>query len=267
MSPACCVRLPMRGGPRWSNARSSRRRTAAVGTPSSRSGSTRHAAPFSRLTTRSRARAGSTRASRTLHRFCGCSSCRQPVRMCGGSCPAGPNGQWCPCGCWRGYPPERAPPRQSGMGNSIMDDHDDNMPPPRPTAVADPGAVIPRATYRVQLNAGFTFRDVTAIVPYLAALGVSHVYCSPYFRARAGSTHGYDVVDHNSFNPEIGDREDFERFVAVLRTHRMGHIVDIVPNHVGILGAENDWWMDVLENGEASRYAQLFDIEWAPSNP
>jgi (1->4)-alpha-D-glucan 1-alpha-D-glucosylmutase len=153
------------------------------------------------------------------------------------------------------------------MRHSIMDDHHDSTSLPRATAAADSGAVIPRATYRVQLNAGFTFRDATAIVPYLAALGVSHVYCSPYFRARAGSAHGYDVVDHNSFNPEIGDREDFERFVAVLRAHRMGHIVDIVPNHVGILGAENDWWMDVLENGEASAYAEFFDIDWAPPNP
>jgi (1->4)-alpha-D-glucan 1-alpha-D-glucosylmutase len=146
------------------------------------------------------------------------------------------------------------------------DDHDSTPLRPSP-ADADSGAVIPRATYRVQLNAGFTFRDLTAIVPYLAALGVSHVYCSPYFRARAGSAHGYDVVDHNSFNPEIGDREDFERFVAALRTHRMGHIVDIVPNHVGILGADNAWWMDVLENGEASSYAGFFDIDWAPPNP
>ena len=137
-----------------------------------------------------------------------------------------------------------------------------------PLAAGNPlVAVIPRATYRLQLNAGFTLRDATAIVPYLAALGISHVYCSPYFRARAGSSHGYDVVDHNAFNPEIGAREDFERFVAALRAHDMGHIVDIVPNHVGILGADNAWWMDVLENGEASAYAGFFDIDWLPPNP
>jgi (1->4)-alpha-D-glucan 1-alpha-D-glucosylmutase len=130
-----------------------------------------------------------------------------------------------------------------------------------------PDSAIPRATYRLQLNSGFTFRDATALVPYLAALGISHLYCSPYFRARAGSAHGYDVVDHNTLNPEIGDIEDFERFVAALRAHGMGHIVDIVPNHVGILGAENRWWMDVLENGEASAYAGFFDIDWAPPNP
>jgi (1->4)-alpha-D-glucan 1-alpha-D-glucosylmutase len=134
-------------------------------------------------------------------------------------------------------------------------------------AAAGVGPVIPRATYRLQLNGGFTFADATAIVPYLAALGISHIYCSPYFRARSGSQHGYDVVDHNAFNPEIGERADFERFVAALRAHGMGHIVDIVPNHVGILGADNAWWMDLLENGEASQYAAFFDIDWAPSNP
>jgi (1->4)-alpha-D-glucan 1-alpha-D-glucosylmutase len=126
---------------------------------------------------------------------------------------------------------------------------------------------IPRVTYRLQLNAAFTFRDATAIVPYLASLGISHVYCSPYFRARSGSMHGYDVVDHNSFNPEIGTREDFEEFVATLRDHHMGHILDIVPNHVGIMGSDNLWWMEVLENGEASVYAEYFDIDWAPANP
>jgi (1->4)-alpha-D-glucan 1-alpha-D-glucosylmutase len=125
---------------------------------------------------------------------------------------------------------------------------------------------IPRATYRVQLNAGFTFRNLTAIVPYLAALGISHVYCSPYFRARAGSAHGYDVVDHNSFNPEIGTREEFDQLVAELRAHDMGHILDIVPNHVGVMGSDNAWWMDVLENGQASIYADYFDIDWSPAN-
>ncbi len=142
------------------------------------------------------------------------------------------------------------------------------MPESESTATASPReALIPRATYRIQLNAGFTFKDATAIIPYLAELGISHVYCSPYFRARAGSNHGYDVVDHNSLNPEIGDRADFERFVAELRAHGMGHILDIVPNHVGIMGADNAAWMDVLENGQASKYAEFFDIDWAPANP
>jgi (1->4)-alpha-D-glucan 1-alpha-D-glucosylmutase len=127
--------------------------------------------------------------------------------------------------------------------------------------------VIPRATYRLQLNASFTFKDATALVPYLAGLGISHVYCSPYFRARPGSVHGYDVVDHNSLNPEIGTRKEFEEFVAALRAHGMGHIMDFVPNHVGIMGADNAWWMDVLENGKASRFAEFFDIDWSPPNP
>jgi (1->4)-alpha-D-glucan 1-alpha-D-glucosylmutase len=126
---------------------------------------------------------------------------------------------------------------------------------------------IPRATYRIQLNGDFTFRQATSIIPYLASLGISHVYCSPYFRARSGSMHGYDVVDHNTFNPEIGNREDFEQFVATLRAHGMGHVLDIVPNHVGIMGADNAWWMDVLENGEASVDAEYFDIDWTPANP
>src|SRR5215470_10299949 len=129
------------------------------------------------------------------------------------------------------------------------------------------GADIPRATYRVQLNKSFTFKDLTAIIPYLDMLGISHVYCSPYFKARSGSMHGYDVVDHNQLNPEIGNREDFESLVAALRAHDMGHILDIVPNHVGIMGADNAWWMDVLENGQASKYADYFDIEWNPANP
>ena len=138
---------------------------------------------------------------------------------------------------------------------------------PHSNARAQPCPFIPRATYRVQLNAGFTFRDATAIVPYLSALGISHVYCSPYFRARAGSLHGYDVVDHNALNAEIGTREDYEEFVATLRAHGMGHILDIVPNHVGVMGSDNAWWMDVLENGEASVYAGYFDIDWTPANP
>jgi (1->4)-alpha-D-glucan 1-alpha-D-glucosylmutase len=122
--------------------------------------------------------------------------------------------------------------------------------------------MLPRATYRLQLNRHFRFDDAAAIVPYLARLGISHVYCSPYLRAHPGSMHGYDVVDHNAFNPEIGSREDFENFVKVLRAHDMGHIADIVPNHAGI-GSDNVWWMDVLQNGEASQYAGYFDIDWS----
>ncbi len=128
-------------------------------------------------------------------------------------------------------------------------------------------ASIPRATYRLQLNRHFTLRDATALVPYFAELGVSHLYCSPYMRARPGSTHGYDVVDHNSLNPEIGTRADLDAFVAELRARGMGHILDWVPNHVGIMGADNAWWMDVLENGQASLYAEFFDIDWENVDP
>jgi (1->4)-alpha-D-glucan 1-alpha-D-glucosylmutase len=120
----------------------------------------------------------------------------------------------------------------------------------------------PRATYRLQLNRDFTFAHATELVPYLAALGVSHVYLSPYFKARAGSTHGYDIVDHNALNPEIGSRAELDRLCLTLREHGMGQVLDIVPNHVGVLGADNAWWRDVLENGRAAAHASFFDIDW-----
>jgi len=120
----------------------------------------------------------------------------------------------------------------------------------------------PRATYRLQLNRDFTFAHATELVPYLAALGVSHVYLSPYFKARTGSTHGYDIVDHNALNPEIGSRAELDRLCATLREHGMGQVLDIVPNHVGVLGGDNAWWRDVLENGRAAAHASFFDIDW-----
>jgi len=126
---------------------------------------------------------------------------------------------------------------------------------------------IPRATYRLQLHRDFGFTKATALVPYLAALGVSHVYCSPYLRARSGSRHGYDIVDHGEINPEIGSSEDFDRFVAELERHGMGQIADVVPNHMGIMGGDNAWWLDVLENGPASAFAEFFDIDWHPLDP
>ncbi|MBI4293048.1 MAG: malto-oligosyltrehalose synthase [Betaproteobacteria bacterium] len=141
---------------------------------------------------------------------------------------------------------------------------------PRPLRSRCPGAGvarIPRATYRLQLHRDFNFADATALVPYLAALGISHVYCSPYLRARPGSRHGYDIIDHGALNPEIGNREDFERFVAALKAHGMGQILDMVPNHMGVMGADNAWWMDVLENGQASAYADFFDIDWNAVDP
>lgn len=122
----------------------------------------------------------------------------------------------------------------------------------------------PWATYRLQLNHQFTFRDAERIVPYLADLGISHVYVSPIFRATPGSMHGYDVVDYGMLNPEIGTRQEFDAFVAALHARGLGLIVDFVPNHMGIEGGRNVWWQEVLENGEASPYAGFFDIDWNP---
>jgi (1->4)-alpha-D-glucan 1-alpha-D-glucosylmutase len=124
----------------------------------------------------------------------------------------------------------------------------------------------PRATYRLQLHRDFTFRDAIALVPYLTGLGISHLYLSPLCEARPGSTHGYDIVNHNRLNPEIGTEEDFQALVAAVREHGMGIIIDIVPNHMGI-GVDNAWWMDVLEWGEASPYAHYFDINWYDGRP
>jgi (1->4)-alpha-D-glucan 1-alpha-D-glucosylmutase len=121
-----------------------------------------------------------------------------------------------------------------------------------------------RATYRVQLNAGFTFDDAARVTAYLARLGVSHVYCSPYLQAAAGSTHGYDVTDHSKVNEELGGAPAHERFCAALTDASMGHVLDIVPNHMAISDASNAWWWDVLANGPSSRYAGYFDIDWDP---
>ncbi|MBV8050813.1 MAG: malto-oligosyltrehalose synthase [Acidobacteriaceae bacterium] len=123
---------------------------------------------------------------------------------------------------------------------------------------------IPVATYRLQFNKDFTFSHATEWVPYLAALGISHCYASPYLRARPGSMHGYDIIDHHHLNPEIGTPQDYQRFVAALHEHGMQQILDIVPNHMGIMGSDNAWWLDVLENGESSVYAEYFDIDWEP---
>ncbi|HEY3161585.1 MAG TPA: malto-oligosyltrehalose synthase [Vicinamibacterales bacterium] len=125
-------------------------------------------------------------------------------------------------------------------------------------------AVVPAATYRLQFNKSFTFDDATAIVDYLDRLGISHGYASSYFTAVPGSTHGYDVSDPTQLNPEIGDRAAYDRWVATLRAHRMGHIIDLVPNHMGIAQSCNPWWHDVLENGPSSQYASFFDIDWRP---
>ncbi|HWK96644.1 MAG TPA: malto-oligosyltrehalose synthase [Pseudolabrys sp.] len=123
-------------------------------------------------------------------------------------------------------------------------------------------AATPHATYRVQLTKDFTFDDAAAIVPYLKALGISHLYASPFLKARPGSTHGYDIVDHDRLNPELGGDEAFARMSDALRANDIGLILDFVPNHMGVGLSDNQWWLDVLEWGEHSPHAEAFDIDW-----
>ena len=96
---------------------------------------------------------------------------------------------------------------------------------------------------------------------------MSHCYASSYLEAVPGSTHGYDVTDPTRLNPEIGDERSYWRWVETLRRHGMGHMLDLVPNHMGIARSANPWWQDVLENGPSSRYAPIFDIDWHPLKP
>jgi (1->4)-alpha-D-glucan 1-alpha-D-glucosylmutase len=120
---------------------------------------------------------------------------------------------------------------------------------------------LPSSTYRLQLNAGFTFRDAAKVADYLKELGISHVYASPYLQAAPGSMHGYDVVDHQRVNEELGGEEAHQEFCRRLGELGMGQVLDIVPNHMAI-GPRNSYWWDVLENGQSSRYATWFDIDW-----
>jgi (1->4)-alpha-D-glucan 1-alpha-D-glucosylmutase len=122
--------------------------------------------------------------------------------------------------------------------------------------------VIPIATYRVQLTADFDFDAAAGIVPYLKSLGITHLYASPFMKARKGSTHGYDIVDHTQLNPELGGEAAFERLSRALKQHDLGLILDFVPNHMGVHFADNPWWLDVLEWGPASPHAASFDIDW-----
>lgn len=120
---------------------------------------------------------------------------------------------------------------------------------------------IPTATYRIQFTPSFGFRAAREIVEYLSKLGISTLYASPIFKATKGSTHGYDVVDANELNQELGSVQDFEDLITDIKGFRMGWIQDIVPNHMAYV-SENHMLMDVLERGERSRYSNFFDIDW-----
>lgn len=128
-------------------------------------------------------------------------------------------------------------------------------------------ATVPLSTYRLQLNNRFHFEDARKLVPYLCRLGITHLYSSPILMARAGSQHGYDIIDHSKLNPEIGTEENFRELVAELKRHGMGLLLDIVPNHMGVGNGDNPWWQDVLQNGRTSIYADFFDIDWEPLKP
>ncbi|MBO0731073.1 MAG: hypothetical protein J2P57_17585, partial [Acidimicrobiaceae bacterium] len=120
------------------------------------------------------------------------------------------------------------------------------------------------ATYRVQLTPTWGLDAAAATVSYLARLGVSHLYCSPYLQATPGSTHGYDVVDHSRVNEELGGQDARARLSVALDAAGLGQVLDIVPNHMAISGRRNRWWWDVLRHGRESRYASFFDVAWDP---
>ncbi|MEK1904519.1 MAG: malto-oligosyltrehalose synthase [Pseudomonas sp.] len=124
-----------------------------------------------------------------------------------------------------------------------------------------------RASLRLQFHPGFTLDDAVPLVPYFARLGISHLYASPLLTARPGSTHGYDVVDPTRINPELGGEPALRRLVAALRAKRMGLLLDIVSNHMAVGGDANPWWLDVLEWGANSPYADFFDIQWQSHDP
>lgn len=124
---------------------------------------------------------------------------------------------------------------------------------------------IPRATYRIQFGPDFTFRDAQALIDYLQELGISDLYTSPLYKPREDSTHGYDTVDYNQFNPILGNEGDFNALADTLTHHNMSLLLDIVPNHMGI-SKDNIWWMDVLKHGPSSVYSHYFDIDWQPEN-
>lgn len=120
------------------------------------------------------------------------------------------------------------------------------------------------ATYRLQLSPAFRFEDAASLAPYLADLGITHVYLSPCLQSTPGSAHGYDVVDPTRADEELGGTEGFDALCAAFAEVGLGVVLDIVPNHMAISGPENRWWWDVLENGQSSRFARYFDVDWRP---
>ncbi|HEY0721209.1 MAG TPA: malto-oligosyltrehalose synthase [Gammaproteobacteria bacterium] len=158
-------------------------------------------------------------------------------------------------------------PRVQRIFNALRDERGSSVIPPQSASVPPPEikeAEIPLSTYRLQLHRGFTFDDAAQIVPYLHSLGISHCYTSPSLQARPGSSHGYDIIDHGKLNDELNGDAAFIRFSDAIKERGMGLIMDIVPNHMGVMGSDNGWWLDVLENGPASLYASFFDIDWVP---
>ncbi len=127
---------------------------------------------------------------------------------------------------------------------------------------------IPLATYRVQLTSAFDFDEAAKIVPYLKQLGITHLYASPFLKARSGSTHGYDIIDHNALNPELGGEGAFNRLSTALKANDLGLILDFVPNHMGVHFADNAWWLDVLEWGPviASRRILRYRLGYAATS-
>lgn len=126
---------------------------------------------------------------------------------------------------------------------------------------------VPRATYRLQFHKDFPFSSGRDLAPYLAELGISHVYASPILTARAGSMHGYDVVDYDAINPELGGEAAFEEMAAALRAQGIGIILDIVPNHMAVGGSDNRLWLDLLKHGRNSAYADWFDVDFETPDP
>jgi (1->4)-alpha-D-glucan 1-alpha-D-glucosylmutase len=126
---------------------------------------------------------------------------------------------------------------------------------------------VPSATYRLQFTPAFTFDHAAAVVPYLARLGVTDIYCSPIFQAKRGSTHGYDICNFGELNPELGGDEAFARLQAALSAHGMGLVQDFVPNHMAVEPVLNTWWRSMLEHGPASPFANFFDVDWTPVKP